>query len=145
MWKLVWDHKIMSLFQMEQESGYRGIELAKPKSVNDLSVLNSVIRLMAPEKGAKTPLETWSEYRKDISPWIKEMKFYGLTNEEIEWLSHHSAITNGICESQEGLMSLVQEPKLGGISLTFADKCRKGIAKNKENYFKNVKIFFMKI
>ena len=142
MWKLVWDHKIMSLFQMEQESGYRGIELAKPKSVNDLSVLNSVIRLMAPEKGAKTPLETWSEYRKDISPWIKEMKFYGLTNEEIEWLSHHSAITNGICESQEGLMSLVQETRLGGNSLTFADKCRKGIAKKQGKLFQECEDIF---
>ena len=59
MWKMVWEHKILSLFQMEKESGIRGIALSKPKSVNDLSVLNSVIRLMAPDKNSKTPLETW--------------------------------------------------------------------------------------
>lgn len=135
MWEMVWNHKILSLFQMEQQSGIQGIKLAKPKSVNDLSVLNSVIRLMAPDKNSKTPLEMWSIYRKDITIWIREMERYGLSKEEIDWLANHPAITNGICESQEGLMSLVQEPKLGGNSLTFADKCRKGIAKKQGKLF----------
>lgn len=135
MWEMVWNHEVLSLFQMEQQSGIQGIALAKPKSVNDLSVLNSVIRLMAPDKDSDTPLVTWSKYRKNINLWINEMKKYGLTAEEIEWLSHHSAITDGICESQEGLMSLVQEPRLGGNTLTFADKCRKGIAKKQGQLF----------
>ncbi len=129
MWEMVWNHEIQSLFQMEKQSGIQGIALTKPKSVNDLAVLNSVIRLMAPEKGAEQPLNMWARYREDISQWISEMRRYGLTQEEIDWLSNHSAITNGICESQEGLMSLVQEERLGGNSLTFADKCRKGLAK----------------
>ena len=129
MWKMVWNHKIQSLFQMEKQSGIQGIALARPKSVNDLAVLNSVIRLMAPEKGAEQPLEMWARYRQDIHQWIDEMRHYGLTEDEIDWLAAHSAITNGICESQEGLMSLVQEERLGGNSLTFADKCRKALAK----------------
>lgn len=45
------------------------------------------------------------------------------------------------------LMSLVQEPRLGGNSLTFADKCRKGLAKKigsifdecEKEFFKNIK------
>lgn len=102
MWDMVQRHEILSLFQMEQQSGIRGIEVAKPKSVNDLSVLNSVIRLMAPDKNSETPLETWSKYRQDISIWLREMKRYGLNQDEIDWLANHSAITDGICESQEG-------------------------------------------
>lgn len=129
MWDMVCEHKIHSLFQMEQQSGIQGIALAKPRSVNDLCVLNSVIRLMAPDKNSDTPLVTWAKYRENINIWIQEMKNYGLSEDEIEWLSHHSAITDGICESQEGLMSLVQEPRLGGNDLNFADKCRKGLAK----------------
>ena len=129
MWDMVCNHKIESLFQMEQQSGIRGIALSKPRSVNDLCVLNSVIRLMAPEKGAEQPLEMWARYRRDITQWYAEMKSYGLSPEEIQWLSKHPAFTDGICESQEGLMSLVQEDRLGGNSLTFADKCRKGLAK----------------
>ena len=135
MWEMVQNHEIQSLFQMEQQSGIQGIDLIKPKSLNDLTVLNSVIRLMAPEPGAKRPLEQWADYRKDINIWLKEMQNYGLTKEEIDWLSHHSAITDGICESQEGLMSLVQEERLGGHTLTFADKCRKGIAKKQGKIF----------
>lgn len=142
MWKMVWEHKILSLFQMEQQSGIQGIALAKPKSVNDLSVLNSVIRLMAPDKNSDTPLVTWSKYRKNINLWLKEMRNYGLSQEEIDWLSSHSAITDGICESQEGLMSLVQEPRLGGNTLTFADKCRKGIAKKQGKLFQECEDIF---
>ena len=147
MWKMVWEHKIESLFQMEQQSGINGIAVAKPKSVNDLAVLNSVIRLMASEKGAEQPLDMWARYRKNINQWYSEMRQYGLSEDEIDWLAHHSAITDGICESQEGLMSLVQEPRLGGNTLTFADKCRKGLAKKigslfeecENEFYKNVK------
>ena len=147
MWKMIWDHDIQSLFQMEKQSGIQGINLIKPKNINDLAVLNSVIRLMASERGGEQPLAMWARYRKDIRQWYAEMKKYGLTTEEIDWLSHHSAVTDGICESQEGLMSLVQEERLGGNSLSFADKCRKGIAKKQgalfeeceQTYYKNIK------
>jgi DNA polymerase III subunit alpha len=144
MWKMIWDHKILSLFQMEQQSGIQGIDMIKPKSVDELAVLNSVIRLMAPDKDSERPLETWVKNRKDINNWIKEMKSYGLSDEEIEWLSQHSAITDGICESQEGLMSLVQEPQLGGNSLGFADRCRKGIAKKQGKLFQECEDEFYK-
>lgn len=102
MWDLVNNHKIQSLFQMEQQSGIHGISLIHPTSINDLTVLNSVIRLMAPDKGGEQPLDTWAKYRKNINLWYQEMKRAGLTKEEIEWLSKHDACTDGICESQEG-------------------------------------------
>ena len=147
MWEMVWNHEITSLFQMEQQSGISGIGLIHPKNVSELAVLNSVIRLMAPEKGAEQPLDTWARYRNNINDWYREMESYGLNEDDINWLSNHSAITNGICESQEGLMSLLQEERLGGNSLSFADKCRKAIAKKvgklfdecENEYFENAK------
>ena len=143
MWRMVWNHEIQSLFQMEKQSGIQGIALVRPKSVDELAVLNSVIRLMAPDKDSEQPLETWAKYRKDINLWIKEMRDYGLSEEEIQWLSSHSAITEGICESQEGLMSLVQEERLGGHNLGFADKCRKALAKKIGSLFDECeKVFF---
>lgn len=147
MWKMVWSHQIMSLFQMEKQSGVQAIALIKPTSVDELAVINSVMRLMASEPGAEQPLDKWKRYRTNIKEWIQEMRQYGLTEEEIDWLSHHSALTEGICESQEGLMSLVQEERLGGNSLVFADRCRKSIAKKQgslfdeceKEYYKNLK------
>jgi DNA polymerase-3 subunit alpha len=135
MWDMVNTHQIHSLFQMEQQSGIQGISAIHPKNINDLTVLNSVIRLMSPEKGGEQPLQTWARYRRDISQWYKEMRQHGLTQEEMDWLANSDAATDGIVESQEGLMLLVQEDKLGGNSLTFADKCRKGIAKKQGKVF----------
>ena len=145
MWEMIWNHEIESLFQMSENSGIQGIAIAKPKNIDELAVLNSVIRLMAADKNAEMPLNTWGRYRQDISQWRTEMVRYGLSQENIEWLFNHSAITDGICESQEGLMSLVQEEKLGGNSLSFADSARKALAKKigplfvkcEEEFFKN--------
>lgn len=147
MWEMVLEHKIGSLFQMEKQSGIQGIAIAKPESIDELAVLNSVIRLMASEPGAEQPLNMWARYRANINEWYNEMQKYGLRQEDIEWLAHHPAIHDGICESQEGLMSLVQEERLGGNDLTFADKCRKAIAKKQgklfeeceKHYFDNAK------
>lgn len=147
MWDMVFNHEIGSLFQMEKQSGINGIALIRPRTVHELAVLNSVIRLMASERGAEQPLEMWARYRRDINEWLREMEAYGLSSAQIEWLKNHKAITDGICESQEGLMSLLQEEELGGNDLSFADKCRKAIAKKQgalfeecENaYFQNAK------
>lgn len=135
MWQMVWEHKITSLFQMEKQSGINGIALTHPKSVSELAVLNSVIRLMAPEKGAEQPLDMWARYRSNIIEWEREMRAYGLSQVNIDWLMSHNAITDGICESQEGMMQLLQEERLGGNNLTFADKCRKAIAKKQGKLF----------
>ena len=146
MWKMVWEHKINALFQMEQQSGIQGIALAKPTSVDDLATLNSVIRLMAPEKGAEQPLHKFARFKHNIQDWYDEMDNYGLTKEEQKILEPVLLTSNGICESQEGFMQLVQIPECGGFDLTFADKLRKSIAKkNPAEYEKLTKQYFENI
>lgn len=147
MWEMVWENKIQSLFQMEQQSGIQGIALTHPKSVDDLAVLNSVIRLMPQEKNAEQPLNKYARFKKDISLWYKEMDMYGLTKEEQKILEPIVKQSYGICESQEKFMQLVQMPECGGFDLTWADKLRKSIAKKnprgflelQEEFFKNAK------
>lgn len=147
MWEMVNNHKINSLFQMEQQSGIMGIALTKPKSVEDLAHLNSIIRLMAQEKGAQTPLEKYSKFKEDISLWYKEMDEYNLTKEEQKILEPYLIGSYGICESQECFMQLVMIPECGGFDLNFADRLRKSIAKKNpkeyekltEEYYKVIK------
>lgn len=129
MWKMVWNHEIQSLFQMEKQSGIQGIALTHPQSVDDLAVLNSVIRLMAQEKGAEQPLNKFARFKNDISLWYDEMDKYGLTKEEQKLLEPVVKLSYGISESQEKFMQLVQMPECGGFNLTWADKLRKSIAK----------------
>lgn len=144
MWEMVWEHRIQSLFQMEKQSGIQGIALTKPSSVDDLAVLNSVIRLMAQEKGAEQPLNKYARFKKNINEWYKEMNEYGLSLEEQKVLEPIVKSSYGICESQEKFMQLVQMPECGGFDLTWADSLRKSIAKKnpkgflklQEEYFK---------
>ena len=146
MWEMVWNHEILSLFQMEKQSGIQGIALSKPSSVDDLATLNSVIRLMAQEKGAEQPLNKFARFKADIRQWYREMEQYGLTNEEIKILEPHLLPSNGICESQEGFMQLVQIPECGGFDLTWADRLRKSIAKkNPAEYEKLTKEYFERV
>lgn len=129
MWEMVWKHEILSLFQMEKQSGIQGIALTQPGSVDDLAVLNSVIRLMAQEKGAEQPLNKFARFKNNIDLWYEEMESYGLTKEEQKLLEPIVKQSYGICESQEKFMQLVQLPECGGFNLSWADKLRKAIAK----------------
>lgn len=143
MWEMIWNHKISSLFQMEKESGIKGIALTKPKSVGDLAHLNSIIRLMAQEKGGEMPLDKYTRFKNDIELWYQEMEEYGLTKAEIEVLKPVLNDSYGICESQEGFMRLLQIPECGGFDLNFTDRVRKSVAKkNAKEYEALTKEYF---
>lgn len=143
MWDMVNNQKIISLFQMEQQSGIRGIALTHPRNVDDLATLNSVIRLMAAEKGAESPLDKYARFRKNPSDWDKEMRQCGLTEKQMELLHKQLDISNGLSITQEQFMKLVQLPECGGWDLQFADKLRKSIAKkNPKEYEELTKKFF---
>ena len=143
MWHMVWNHDIQSLFQMEKQSGIQGIALTKPESVDDLAHLNSIIRLMAQEKGGEMPLNKYARFKNNIQLWYDEMYNFGLKESEMEILEPIIKGSYGICESQEAFMQLVQIPECGGFDLNFADKLRKAIAKkNPKAYDELTKEYF---
>lgn len=142
-WHKLWHHEIWSFFQMEKDSGIKGIALMKPTSVDDLAILNSALRLMAPEKGAEMPLNKLARFKADEREWDKELKQHGLGEKEKELLKPIVGISYGLCIAQEQFMQLVQLPELGGFSLSWADKLRKSIAKkNPKEYDALTKEFF---
>ena len=143
MWKMVWNHEIQSLFQMEKQSGINGIATLKPTSVDDLAILNSTIRLMAQEKGGEMPTDKLARFKANPHEWEKEIEKYGLTSREKDILEPVLGMSYGLCIAQEQFMELVQLPELGGFSLTWADKLRKSIAKkNPKDYEALTKEFF---
>ena len=138
MWKMIHQHKIQSLFQMEQQSGIKGIAAVKPTTLEELATLNSVIRLMAQEKGAEQPIDKFARFKKNINEWYIEMDQYGLTKEEQKILEPLLLDSSGICESQEKFMALVQLPEAGGFSLAWSDRLRKSIAKKNPMEFEQL-------
>lgn len=147
MWKLAWEHKVISLFQMEKESGKEAIRLAKPSSVEELALLNSVMRLMSSEKGSERPLEKLARFKNDISLWYKEMADYGLAEEEQKLLEPMLLNDYGIMATQEAMMNMVMVPEVGGFDLLWADTLRKAVAKKiggafdqcEKEFFENAK------
>ena len=143
MWKMVWNHEINSLFQMEKQSGIQGIATLHPTSVDDLAILNSTIRLTAQDNSTERPTEKLARFKADPSQWTKEMEAYGLGIEEKKVLEPILSMSYGLCIAQEQFMELVQLPELGGFSLTWADKLRKSIAKkNPKEYDALTKEFY---
>lgn len=143
MWKMCWEHKVMSLFQMEKQSGIQGIATLKPTSVDDLAILNSTIRLMAQEKGGEMPTDKLARFKANSDAWDNELIRYGLGQKEKEILEPVLGISYGLCITQEQFMQLVQLPELGGFPLEFADRLRKSIAKkNPKDYEAITKEFF---
>lgn len=138
MWKMIHEHKVESLFQMEQQSGIKGIAATKPKSLEELAALNSVIRLMAQSKGAEQPIDKFARFKKDIRNWYREMDEYGVRPEYQKLLEPLLLESAGICEAQERLMSLVQLPEVGGYSLAWSDKLRKAVAKKNPAAFEEL-------
>ena len=104
MWDMVQNHEIVSLFQMEQQSGVRGIALTHPRTVDELAVLNSVIRLMATEKGAESPLDKYARFRLSPKDWDKEMFDMGLSPKERQIMHDELDISNGLSITQEQFM-----------------------------------------
>ena len=130
-WDMIDNHEIISLFQMEKQSGIQAISIARPRSLTDLSALNSVMRLMAPEPGAESPLERYGRFRKDIRLWYQEMTDYGLSKHEQEVVKKYAEKTYGLLPNQENFMTIVQDPEVGGFSLLWSDRLRKAISKKK--------------
>lgn len=138
MWQMVAENKVVSLFQFETEVGRQGIELAAPQSVSDLCALNSIIRLMATEKGGELPIEKFARFKKDHKYWEQEMDSYGLTENEKKIIRKHLMTSHGINESQESMMSLIQEPEIAGWSLKQADYLRKSVAKKDKKLYEQL-------
>lgn len=131
MWDMVYHHKIESLFQMEKQSGIKGIAAVHPTSVDDLAALNAVIRLMAPEKGAEQPIDKFARFKANPHLWYEEMDRHGVSKAGQKVLEKILGISYGLCIQQEQFMMLVQQPELGGFSLLWADRLRKAISKKK--------------
>lgn len=129
MWEMLANNEILSVFQFDTPQGIQGISLAKPTSVEEMAALNSIMRLMASEKGAEQPLEKYARFKKNPKLWDSEMNKYNLTQEQKDLLHHYLDYEYGICASQEDIMSMIQDAELGGWSLKDSDMLRKSIAK----------------
>lgn len=141
MWNMVHENKIVDLFQFDTPVGVQAVRQIKPKNIAELSVANSIMRLMSDED-QELPLDTYVKHKNDIREWYKEMRFAGLKDDEVEVLEKYIKVLSGVADSQESVMLLTMDPKISNFTVTEANSLRKAIAKKKFDVLEETKKMF---
>lgn len=128
-WDSICNQKVLNLFQFDSLEGSKGIAKIQPRTIEELSDTNGLIRLMG--DGEERPIEKYARQKKDISLWYAEMDRYGLTKEEQKYLEPYFKQSYGVPPSQEQMMLMLMDKHLCGFSLKDANKARKIVGKKK--------------
>ena len=126
MWDMVGKGLISSLFQFDTIVGSQAIKDIQPRSLNELAISSSLMRLMS---DGELPLAKYARFKRVPELWYDEMRSNGLTDEEIKILEKYLKKKNGVGESQEVVMQMVMDEHISGFSMKEANKLRKTIAK----------------
>ena len=128
LWDAIDSGTIMKIFQFDSQVGSQGIKAIQPRSVEELTAVNALIRLMA-EDGQESPLEKYVKQKNNPQIWINEMDNYGLTKAEQNSLKKYLEESYGICYSQEQLMLILMDTDICSFSMEDANAARKLISK----------------
>lgn len=144
MWQMVADGQIVDLFQFDTQVGTQAVRLIRPTNIAELSVANSVMRLM-PEGDGDLPLNVYANYKHDIKAWYQELQYAGLNSDEIKVLEEYLLPLSGVADSQESAMMLVMDKRVAGFSVTEANSLRRAIARKEiETMRATEKMFYEK-
>ena len=139
MWDLVGEGAINSLFQFDTIVGSQAIKQIRPRSLTELAIASSVMRLMGE---GELPLDIYARYKKVPTLWYDEMSAHGLTDEEVKILERYLKKKAGVAESQESIMQIVMDPDIAGFTMQDANKLRKTIAKKQFREIEKVRQLF---
>lgn len=128
MYELMASGNVPDMFQFTSSLGVSILSKVKPHSLLEVSSASNLMRLQAPQ-GEEQPVDTFARFRKDIGLWYTEMEEYGLTPEEVSIMEEHLLPLNGVCDSQEALMTMVMDNRIADFDRVWANKLRKAIAK----------------
>jgi DNA polymerase-3 subunit alpha len=126
MWRMASDGEIRSLFQFDTAVGSQSIKKIQPRSLKQLAIANSIMRLMA---DGEQPIDIYVKQKMVPQIWYDDMRRHGLTDEEIKVVEKYLKEKDGVAESQEVVMQLSMDPQISGFDMGEANKLRKTIAK----------------
>lgn len=139
MWDMVGRGEISSLFQFDTLVGSQAIKSIQPRSLNELAISSSLMRLMGE---GELPLEKYARFKRVPQLWYDEMRAHGLNKAEMLLLEKYLLKKNGVGESQEVVMQMVMDPQISGFDMKEANKLRKTIAKKQFKEIEAVKDMF---
>ena len=140
MWEMADKGEIISLFQFDTLVGSQSIAKIRPRNLSQLALSSSVMRLM--DTGEFNPIDRYVEFKDNPSLWYKEVKEYGLNQEEIKVLEKQLKASAFCAIEQEHIMLLSMDDKIAGFDVPLANKLRKGVAKKKPELIEEIKTKF---
>lgn len=140
MWDVLNRGELIQAFQMDGAVGEQAVKMIQPTDVLQVSQANTVMRLSTDDE--EQPLERYARYKHDLEEWYKDMRNYGLTQEEIEILETHLLHDFGVCGTQESLMAMTLDGRISGFTVPEANAIRKVIAKKKMKDIPKIKKLF---
>lgn len=141
MYQMLADGKIDDAFQMSSLVAQNAMKKIKPETFNEIEITNTIIRL---QTDGEQPTDKFVRYKYDIDEWYKDMKKYGLNTLEISLMEEHLLERTGICDTQESIMLIVMDKRIGNSNLAFANKYRKAIAKKNPQLIEECEDIFRK-
>lgn len=143
MWEKLHNKELISAFQFDSNVGEQAINLIKPSSLAEATSGNNLMRLMVED--GEQPLDMYIRYKNDIQEWYKDMRKFGLNEDEICLLEKYLKIDYGVCSTQEGMMMMSMDDNIAGFTVVEANTLRKAVAKKKGDiYDKAHKLFYEK-
>ena len=139
MWDMVGRGEINSLFQFDTLVGSQAIKDIQPRSVTELAISSSLMRLMS---DGELPLAKYARFKRVPQFWYDEMRMAKLNEDEVKTLEKYLLKKKGVGESQEVIMQIVMDPHISGFDMKEANKLRKTIAKKKFREIEQVRQLF---
>ena len=140
MWDMVGENTLIDAFQFDTEVGSDAAKKVKPKSLPELAIANSLMRLMG--DGGEQPLDDYIRFKNNIELWYDELNMWALTEAEIKIAERHLLEVSGVADTQEVVMKIVMDKEISNFSIPEANKLRKAIAKKEPKILEQIKKLF---
>lgn len=99
-WKALADGNILDVFQFNSDVGLQAAKQIKPENPVEMMMANSLMRLMG-ERNKERPLDRYIRLKNNINEWYEELKYIGITEEEIKVLEKYYLPRSGVPAMQE--------------------------------------------
>lgn len=133
MWDVLAEGKVLKLFQFDSQVGSQTVKLLRPRSPREMANCNSVMRLMAAEKGGETPTERYKRMKDNMSQWYDEMRRWRISSSDQKILEKYYLETYATPAQQEDMMMILMDENICNFSLKEANDARKICAKKQMN------------
>ena len=133
MWDTLAEGKVLKLFQFDSQVGSQTVKLLRPRSPREMANCNSVMRLMAAEKGGETPTERYKRMKDNMSQWYDEMRRWRISSSDQKILESYYLETYATPAQQEDMMMILMDENICNFSLKEANDARKICAKKQMN------------